>query len=139
MIGYHLYNNGEKSIVTNEYNHNFIKLDQSLVATDYLLQFPFNIATKRMEENVNPEGIVEVSKCNFKLTDHPKQPFFFRNISGGDVVSARWSLQNRKSKVVISEQGDFPTNSINLWGSIGVICPELFITLNVQPGNTKYC
>ena len=137
VISYQLNNNGEKAIVTNEYNHNFIMVNQSLVATDYLLQFPFNIAPERMEENVNPEGIVEIGKRHLRLMDHPRQPFFFSNISGGDVVSSEWSLLNSKSGIAISEQGDFPTNSINLWGAIGVISPELFVTLNVQPGNRK--
>ena len=57
-------------------------------------------------------------------------------MSGGETVKAKWSLENHKSKIGISESGDFQTNAVNLWGCGHVISPELFFTINIQPGQS---
>ena len=35
----------------------------------------------------------------------------------------------------LRETGSFPTSAINLWGWCHVISPELFIEINLEPGN----
>lgn len=52
------------------------------------------------------------------------------------MVNATWTLENTKSKIGISETGNFITNSINLWGWRHVICPELFIPIRLQVGKS---
>ncbi|GAP06751.1 hypothetical protein ATHL_01611 [Anaerolinea thermolimosa] len=44
MIQYELENTGEKSILTNEYVHNFIGINQRPIGPDYTLRFPQKIA-----------------------------------------------------------------------------------------------
>ena len=136
-VRYHLQNTGTKAIVTDEYNHNFILIDNQPIGRDYELDFPFSIKPKLFNKTVNPEEKVLLGSQDIKFTDTPTTDFFFSNLSGGKSVNAQWELLNRKNNIRISEQGDFATEAINLWGQKDVICPELFIQLNILPGQSK--
>lgn len=135
-INYRLVNNGEKTIATNEYNHNFLSINQDLIGRDYLFKFPFHIRAELFGESVNPEQIVEIGQSDIQFNGTPKEQFFFSNLSGGKMVDARWALENIKSKIGISESGNFQTDMVNLWGWSHVISPELFINLKVEPGQS---
>lgn len=135
-IRYELENSGEKTIITNEYNHNFLAIDKQLIGSDYVLKFPFHVQPALFGERVNPEGIVEIGQEDIRFNGTPGKQFFFSNLSGGKVVHAKWALENTRSKIGISEAGDFQTDAINLWGWQHVISPELFIKLNIQPGRS---
>ena len=137
QINYHLENTGEKTISTNEYNHNFISIDRTLIGRDYRLKFPFKIMPDQFGEYVDPEQIVDIGIQDIKFKKNPQEQFFFSNLSGGEMVDAKWILENIKSKIGISETGNFQTNSVNLWGWGHVISPELFINLIVEAGQFK--
>ena len=135
-VKYYLKNKGRKTIVTNEYNHNFLSINHELIDTNYILKFPFKIKPELFDENINPEQLVEIGEKKIKFIGTPKQQFFFSNLSGGKMVDAKWTLENTKSKIGISETGNFQTNSINLWGWSHVICPELFFPINIKAGQS---
>ena len=136
-INYTLKNTGEKSIITDEYAHNFISINKALINEDYELIFNFNIDPDTINETVNPENVVKVSNNQISFNGTPKSDFFFSNMTRGKRVKAQWKLVNKRNKICISEKGDFETNSINLWGCRHVISPELFIDINLKPDNTK--
>ncbi len=136
VIRYHLHNTGEKTIQTDEYNHNFLAINKELIGSDYILKFPFHINTELFSATVNPEEKVEFNQNEISFNSTPKEQFFFSNLSGGKNVAANWELINTKSKIGISETGNFKTNKINLWGWQHVICPELFFDINVKPGQS---
>lgn len=135
-INYHLTNLGEKPIVTDEYNHNFVCMDHNLIGEDYTLQFPFDLKSTKFEQLVNPEHLVKIGQRDVKFGGTPKEQFFFSNISGGTLVDAAWALENTKSKMGISETGNFQTDKINLWGWTHVISPELFFRIHINPGES---
>jgi hypothetical protein len=136
-VSYELRNTGEKPIVTDEYNHNFVAIKNENIGPDYILKFPFKLQSGSFNEYVNPKDKVEIttSKMSFK-GEHDEQ-FFFSNLSGDKEVEASWELINLKSKIKISEIGNFNTNKINLWGWKHVVSPELFLKMNISPGDSK--
>ena len=134
IIKYILHNTGEKTISTNEYNHNFIDINNELISKDYILKFQFDIKPELFGATVNPEAKVEIGQNEVTFNGTPGEPFFFSNLSGGENVDATWELINTKNKIGISETGSFKTTKINLWGSTHVISPELFFDVNVEPG-----
>lgn len=136
VIHYQLKNKGEKPIVTDEYNHNFISIDNRLMDTDYQLKFPFILQPAKFGEMVNPERKVIAREYGFGFNATPTQQFFFSNLSGGKMVDAHWQLENLNSKIGIAETGDFQTDSINLWGWKHVISPELFFKIHLDPGQS---
>lgn len=135
-IKYDLENRGERPIVTNEYNHNFLSLAGESIGTAYSLKFPFQIKPALFGETVNPEQLVQIGQSDITFLATPSEAFFFSNLSGGALVPAKWELEHTKLKIGISETGDFSTQSINLWGMGHVICPELFISINIAAGQS---
>ncbi len=136
-INYLIKNIGSKSIRTNEYNHNFLALDQRLIDENYVLTFPFQIDPAGFIETVNPEGLVQIGQQEIGFLGTPKEPFYFSNLSGGKLVDASWMLENRHSQIGITEVGNFRTDTVNLWGCGHVVSPELFIQLDIPAGQIK--
>lgn len=136
IIRYILQNTGEKNITTNEYNHNFIAINEELIGKDYILRFSFQINPELFDAAVNPENIVTLKPNQISFNNAPANQFFFSNLSGGKKVDAYWELINTKSKIGISETGNFKTNRINLWGWRHVISPELFFEIDIKPGQS---
>ena len=134
VINYYLKNTGEKTILTDEYNHNFISIIHELVGSDYILKFPFKLKSESFEDKVNTEGKVEIGESAFGFKATPNEQFFFSNLSGSENVSAYWELISIKNKIGISETGNFHTAKINLWGWKHVISPELYFEIMLEPG-----
>jgi len=132
-IDYSLHNTGEKKIITDEYVHNFMAINNALIGEDYTLKFPFPINPSLFDETVNNENAVEIGLDNITFNKTPEQQFFFSNLTGGKELQAEWVLTNLKTGVGIKEIGNFKTNKINLWGWGHVISPELFFKISVGP------
>ena len=133
LINYFLENTGEKQIITDEYVHNFMAIDNTLIDKDYTLKFPFPLNPTLFDETVNSENKVEIGSDNISFNETPKKQFFFSNLTGGKELQAEWVLTNLKTGVGIKEIGNFKTNKINLWGWGHVISPELFFKISVGP------
>lgn len=136
-IRYHLENRGEKDIRTTEYVHNFLAVNRDLTGRNYLLEFPFQLMPELFEETVNPEGKVNLGPREITFKDSPLEPFFFSNLTGGELVDAQWTLKHPKNNIALSEHGSFKTDQVNLWGWKHVISPELFIKIFIEPGQSK--
>lgn len=136
-INYLLENKGEKAIITDEYNHNFIAIQRTLIGADYSLNFPFELKPELFGEKVNPEGKVVLGATKIEFTGSPTEQFFFSNLTGSEYVMAGWELVHHKSGIGIKETTSFTTNKINLWGWKHVISPELFHKIHLKPGQSK--
>ena len=135
-VKYNLENTGQKVIITNEYNHNFISINKNLIGSDYKLKFPFQLQPSRFEEYVNPDQTVKLGQNEIKFNSTPNEPFFFSNLSGHETIDATWELINIFKKIIIRETGNFRTNKVNLWGNKNVISPELFVKMHIKPGQS---
>lgn len=133
-IHYALFNKGNKRIITTEYNHNFLSTAPTFNAQDYQLSYPFVLDESVLEENINPEGIVEFNEQHISFKGSPTLDFFFSDLTGGKKVPAKWTLHNRSTGISISETGDFSTSAVHLWGAGHVISPELYFNLDILPG-----
>lgn len=138
MIDYTLKNTGDKTIVTNEYTHNFISIGGAPTDSSLRLSFPCDIRPDTFDETVNPEHLVEIGTRDIRLKGQPSVPFFFSYMGGPVPVTAQWTLENNKVGIAISEKGDFSTNNVCLWGARHVISPELFIDIQLPPERSTH-
>jgi len=134
VIEYRLINLGEKPIITDEYNHNFIAL--LLEDKSYNLKFSFRLQKEKFDEFLDPEDRIKVGVKEMKLKAPIINPFFISNLSGNEVVKAEWEIGNLKDGVSIKESDDFTTSKINLWGWKKVVSPELFFDIHIEPGKS---
>lgn len=135
-IKYYLKNTGEKIIRTDEYVHNFLNINNDFIGENYSLNFPFELRPELFGETVNPELAVAIEKNKIHFKHEPNEQFFFSNLNGGAYVGASWELIHLKSKIGIRENANFLTKKVNLWGWKHVISPELFIDINITPGES---
>jgi hypothetical protein len=130
-----LENTGEKTIATDEYNHNFLAIDSQFSKENYRLKFPFDLDTNNFEQSINPENSLSFDQKDMALNAPVKEPFFFSDLSGGKAAVASWELTNLKQNFKIREEGSFQTNKVNVWGWKEVLSPELFCEVLVKPGH----
>lgn len=136
-ISYHLENTGEKEIITDEYVHNFMALNNQVIGMNYILRFPFQLQQEGSGATVNPEGKVYFQDHDIQFKGTPQEVFFFSHLNSRKNVDAAWELVQLKSNLGIREFGNFKTHKVNLWGWKHVVCPELFFNVSIKPGQSS--
>ncbi len=135
-IDYQLENRGRKTIITDEYNHNFISINQETLSESHFLKFPFSLRPGKVGEAINPSGTVLIEDQQVSFQAKPEEVFFFSYLSAEESVAALWRLEDHKTGISMQEKGDFLTNKVNLWGSSSVISPELFYAIHLAAGES---
>lgn len=136
-IRYHLKNTGAKTIRTNEYVHNFIALDTALIGKDYRLKFNFDLIPEKINAQVNTENLIRIGPKEITFNGTPKEQFYFSNLVSGNINEPGWELINTRKKIGIRETTNFHSSLICLWGWEHVISPEIFIEIQLEPGESK--
>lgn len=137
LIQYSLENTGDKAILTEEYVHNFVAINQKSIGAAYSLKFRFPLQSACFGETVNPEEKVVIGQDEITFKGALEEEFFFSNLNGSEQVEGQWELMHREENVTIRETTNIPSSLVNLWGKKHVISPEIFIALNIQPGQQK--
>lgn len=131
-IAYHLENVGSRRLVTNEYNHNFISIDERPI--DAAMRM--TVSTPLVAELSDP--LVEQHATTISFTQRvPERTAFYCRYA---VPAARdgfsWTLLHQPSGVGLSERVDFAPSFMALWGMAHVLSPEVFIGIDLAPGET---
>lgn len=137
IIQYVLKNTGEKEIISDEYVHNFMGINNALLDNQYCLKLPFQIAPEKFNFTVNPEKLISFSNNEISFGCSINQQFLISHLGGSEFRPSEWTLLHREQKIGIKEVGNFPTNKINLWGWSHVISPELFHHIQLKPGDSE--
>ncbi len=135
-IKYLLKNTGVKTIVTNEYTHNFLGISGEEIDEGYVLKFPFELNPDKFGETVNPKKKVVVGKKEIRFSGSPQEQFFFSLLNGGKKVQASWQLEQLKRNIGVRETVSFKSEKVNLWGWKHVISPEIFHHISLDPGKS---
>jgi hypothetical protein len=135
-IDYELVNTGSKHIVTNEYNHNFLGINQQHIDNKYILRLPFTINPDSFTELKNPRKVLCLGKNDITWNAVPKKDFFIRQLNHSPLKQCSWSLEHTVSRVGIRGIHQFPVKTFNLWGKGHVVSPEVFFDIALNPGKT---
>lgn len=136
-IYYDLQNTGSKPIITQEYVHNFLAVNHQSIDDNYRVKFPFNLRKEVLSDDLNPEEKLIFHNNEICFNSRPENDFFMRNLALNEPSKSYWELRHLKEKISISEHVSKPTCSINIWGRQHVISPEMYIELNVKPGQSN--
>jgi hypothetical protein len=126
-IYYFLENQGSKKLITNEYNHNFIGINNDLVGPNYELNIP---SLKGINSKV---GEYSYKDTNITWENKPEGDFYGIVENGPNLASFNWELRHKQSKVGVREISTFPVSKIAFWGYTHVVCPEVFINIEIEP------
>lgn len=135
-IDYCLHNMGTRIIRTDEYAHNFFGIDDHLMGPDYVLKFPIELSPWSDDEETMDVLSFHEKEVRWKL--EPEKEFYFR-IKGFEAASYPWiwELLHEPSRTGVRELSKFTVSSVAVWGSRHVVSPEMFIELNLAPGEKK--
>ncbi|HOU14258.1 MAG TPA: hypothetical protein PKZ84_14220 [Anaerolineae bacterium] len=141
-IAYALDNVGTKPIVTTEYVHNFVRVDEHAIGPAYRLRLPYAIhfaapegpAAERMAQLV---AVLDVQGGDIRWKATPEGNFYCRPLGFSKTDAAQWELVHEPTGVGMREFDDFAPARVVLWGASHVASAEIFVPLNVRPGETQ--
>ncbi|EXJ22973.1 hypothetical protein ADIAL_1596 [Alkalibacterium sp. AK22] len=130
-LSYELTNTGSQPLVTTEYSHNFIGINNQLIGPEYELSLPKMTAIDVAVGSVDREGQ--------KLTwgETPEADFYAAiewNHKDGD---CNWNLYHKQICAGVRDISVLTPSKVALWGYTHVVCPELFIDIDLKAGETK--
>lgn len=159
QIAYHLENEGQKAIMTNEYCHNFMAINRQEVGPDYSLAFPFiprvedtwrqfkpllpgwmRILPERWSDRMlikrfdKMQRVIRLEGSFLRLRNVPETAFYARLLGFERTDQAQWQLVHVPSGVGLREFVDFTPVRLAVWGEAHVISAEVFTEIQLEPG-----
>ncbi|GAB3267473.1 hypothetical protein GCM10027347_36420 [Larkinella harenae] len=136
VLEHSLKNTGPKTITTTVYNHNFFVMDNQPTGPDVSVTFPFQLQVKPSR---GIGTLADIQKNRFiYLKELPKGESTHCYLTGfGDSASDyNFRVENRKSGSGVRVVGDKPIVQLAFWSIPTTVCPEPYIQLKAEPGQT---
>jgi len=133
VIHHALENTGDKTIETDQYNHNFFMIDGEESGPNLEVSFPYSIST---EEDLQDLMAIRNDKLVF-LRDLENDRIWmelsgFRNKS----EDHQFTMRNKKTGAGVHVSMDRPLHRMVFWACRTTFCPENFIWISVAPGES---
>jgi hypothetical protein len=135
LIEHNLQNTGEKTIETDQFNHNFFMIDAEKSGPAFKISFPYTVST---EDDL--KGYLEIKDNDFyfikKLINDNT---VFLRLSGysTDVADHTITVVNQKSGAGVTFTVDKPLHRLVFWACETTLSPENSIWILVPPGETQ--
>ncbi len=135
-IRYKLDNTGTKSFSTSEYVHNFMGIGGHPVGPDYVLNLPYEPELHLLGDG-GVEDKLELSAGRMTWNALAGEEYY--SLFGGFAVGELpyWELLHQPSGAGVRERGDFDAFKLGVWGSGHVVAPEVFIAIELAPGEKR--
>ncbi len=129
VVMHTLENTGTQRITIDQYCHDFFDIDSTPIGPDYRLDFAFTPKPRNQMDGTEHRGnslvfTKDVGRALFTIYEG-----FGESPSDGRVV-----LRNTKTGAAVEISGDFPLSGFNFWTDGQVISPELFVFIDIGPG-----
>lgn len=127
-IDYKLKNIGTAVIRTEEYNHNFLKIDNKEISTDTVIECNHPLPIKKIV------GPIEVNQSRVSIKED-NNLIYLRSLLKDRPTDFSWKASNGSSTSIECSE-NFPASMFATWGMRHVISPEVFHSFVIQPGQT---
>jgi len=134
-ISRQLTNTGTKSIETDHYGHNFLRIDNSPSGPDYSLEFPF--APRFGEKSETREAVELKGNSLVFLKEIQEQSVWILLEGYSKREDNRIAIINHRTKGSMTITTDQPLARLAFYSSRGVLAPEPFVKLAIPPGETR--
>lgn len=126
-----VFNNGNKQIELNEYNHNFLSMDNNGAHSQVKLTMH-----KDYYNSVDTPGLV-MNEDNITFTNEIKNHFMIYCRNPVAHSPLRWELRDEKAGMTVQEWGDFDVSRYLVWGGPHTITPEIYGSFQIDPGQRR--
>ena len=137
ILEHHLKNTGTKPIDTEVYDHDFFMIDGAPTGPGMAVGFKFQPEAKRPLEpraKIDGKDIVYLEE----LQSGPRQSAtsFLTGFSNSP-ADYDFTVENRNTGAGVEQTSDSPIAQLNFWSIRTTICPEAYIHVIVEPGETR--
>jgi len=132
-IAHSLRNTGSRTIDTNVYNHNFLRIDGAATGPDYTITVPYALQSSRPP---NPEfAEIRGNQILYKkrLENRTVVETSMRGF-GSDPKDFDIRIENRTSRAGLRITGDQPLEKQALWSIRATLSVEPFVKIHAAPG-----
>jgi hypothetical protein len=134
IIDHVLTNTGRKAIETEVYNHNFFVIDNQPTGPDFTVRFPFRAAADR---DLKGYAAVEGERLVYsKPLEQGTSIIALLSGYGDSAEDHAFVIENRAVKAGVRMQADKPLSKLQFWSPRTTLCPEPYIELRLQPGQS---
>lgn len=137
VLEHSLRNNGQRTIETNVYDHNFFLFDHQPTGPDFVTSFPFSLAAENDE--IGKTGIVKIKDNQILFMRELIKTEQVYSVLKGFSNSAKdydIKIENHKTGAGIRITSDQPISKLVFWASPTTLCPEPYIQMKINPGET---
>ncbi|GAB3896006.1 hypothetical protein GCM10028803_13120 [Larkinella knui] len=136
VLEHSLKNTGPKTIETTVYDHNFFMLDHQPTGPDVSVTFPFDLQIKPTR-GIGTFATIQGNRFVY-LNELPKGESTHCYLTGfGDSAKDYdFRVENRKTGAGVRVVGDQPIVQLAFWSINTTVCPEPYIQIKAEPGQT---
>lgn len=136
VIRRRLTNTGSKTIDTDHYNHNFFRFDDvELVDSAYSMTVPFNLDIDKASEATRQATVIDGGRIS------PNEPLksgsiWLRFRTPDDPTLHEVVISHADTRAMVRIVGDTGLSRLVLWSKSPVFCPEPFVKVHLEPGES---
>jgi hypothetical protein len=135
VLEHSLKNTGQKTIETQQYNHNFFVFDGLHSGPGTVVKFPFTAKATR-----DLKGFMELQDKDLTyLKEMSNGESVFTEVEGFGASPSDYDvrIEHAKAGAGVRITSDQPVAKMNFWSIRTTVCPEPFVNLTVEPGQEK--
>jgi hypothetical protein len=128
-----LTNTGARRLETDHYAHHFMTVDGDPVGPNYTIRFGFP-AVVRGEDRLGDLAAIRDGMLVFhKPLDNAS---IFAELAGAPVDKNSITIEHARTGVMLQITGDRPLTKCNVWSVKTTLCPEPYVELKLDPGQS---
>ncbi len=135
FISHTLKNTGKKAIETSVYDHNFFMLDKQTTGPGFTITFPFNLTG----EGVKPDlAEIRGNQIVFIKELAKNEHVYYTSLLGYGDSAKDYDIkvENQNTGAGARITCDRPLSKLVFWSASTTVCPEPFIQIKVNPGES---
>lgn len=136
LLEHSLKNTGRLPLETSVYNHNFFTIDDEPSGPNIVTKFPYPISAEG--RGFGELIVVEGDQLIFNRKLQKGENVYTPGIKGFSESAADYhiSIENTKTGAGVQITSDQPLLKLVYWASVNTACPEPYMTVEAQPGET---
>ena len=137
VLKHRLKNTGEQVIEADVYDHNFFFIDQQKTGPQSAILFPFHLIEKKEGQglgemvSIRDKQIVFNRPFSDNETSYTRLEGFNENPKDYDI-----RIENHDTGAAVRITADQPMSKLIFWACATIFCPEPYIHLKINPGET---
>jgi hypothetical protein len=135
VLEHALKNTGHRAIDTSVYNHDFYMLDHLPTGPDVRVKFLF---APKSKDGLKQPARIEGNEIRYSSEIGPDGASASGDVEGfGDTPADNdIRVENVKAGIGVREIGDHPIAKLFFWSTRTTVCPEVYVHIHVEPGQT---